>query len=459
MSDKRRILFEPTPRQAEFLACPAREVLYGGAAGGGKSTALLASAVSQTANGAHRALILRRSYPMLKDLIAQSHEFYRGLGATYNKTDHQWTFPSGAIVEFGHLDSDEDKYNYQGRAFSFIGWDELTNWPGDGVDAQGEPCNSSYVYLLSRLRAVEDSGLRLEVRATTCPGGSGHSWVKSRWAIPNDGSGSERIDPQSGFRRVFIPARLSDNPYLAGTGYQRTLEALPEATRKALLLGRFDVFEGAVFSEWDYNRHTCDEFAIPGTWEVWRGADDGYNAPAACLWLTRDETHDRIFVIAELYRSGMTPEVFAQAVFKIDRHIPIDLGDGEIIDNDMPLDGVIDSSAFAEIGLGNENGKGSRGHIMNSLGCRWSPSVKGSGSRVQGVSAVHQRLALKADGYGGLVIFRNCRNLIRTLPAMTYDKTHPEDIDPACEEHAVKALMYGLTRRKLWGGMVKVKGL
>jgi hypothetical protein len=75
------------------------------------------------------------------------------------------------------------------------------------------------------------------------------------------------------------------------------------------------------------------------------------------------------------------------------------------------------------------------------------------------VSAVHQRLALKADGYGGLVIFRNCRNLIRTLPAMTYDKTHPEDIDPACEQHAVKALMYGLTRRKLWSGMVKVKGL
>jgi hypothetical protein len=85
---------------------------------------------------------------------------------------------------------------------------------------------------------------------------------------------------------------------------------------------------------------------------------------------------------------------------------------------------------------------------MNSLGTRWTPSPKGAGSRIAGVSAIHQRLALKPDGNPGLVVFRNCRNLIRTLPAMVYDRKNPEDIDPACEEHAVKALMYGLTRRK-----------
>jgi hypothetical protein len=73
------------------------------------------------------------------------------------------------------------------------------------------------------------------------------------------------------------------------------------------------------------------------------------------------------------------------------------------------------------------------------------------------VSAIHQRLALKDDGYGGLVIFCNCRNLIRTLPAMTYSRTNPEDIDPACEEHAVKALAYGLTRKRSWSRVVKVK--
>lgn len=136
--------------------------------------------------------------------------------------------------------------------------------------------SSAFVYLLSRLRAVEGSGLRLEVRATSAPGGVGHSWVKSRWNIPDDGSASEAIDPATDFRRVFIPARIQDNPYLAGTEYERQLAALPEATRKALLLGRWDVFECAVFSEWDYNLHTCEPFEVPETWEMWRACDDGY---------------------------------------------------------------------------------------------------------------------------------------------------------------------------------------
>jgi hypothetical protein len=94
---------------------------------------------------------------------------------------------------------------------------------------------------------------------------------------------------------------------------------------------------------------------------------------------------------------------------------------------------------------------------MNKLGCRWTPSPKGAGSRIAGVSAVHQRLALKRDGSPGLVLFRNCRNLIRTLPAMVYDRKNPEDIDPACEEHAVKALMYGLTRRRNECRVVRVR--
>jgi hypothetical protein len=223
-------------------------VLFAGSVGSGKTDAILAAGLSQAKNPKHRALILRRTFPMLRDLISRSHELFLPLGATYNKQNSQWTFPSGAILEFGFLDEDSDKFRYMGRAFSLIAWDELTRWGGDGTDAQGQPVSSAYVYMLSRLRAVEGSGLRLEVRATCTPGGVGHSWVKSRWNIPDGGSASEVIDPASGFRRVFIPARINDNPYLAGTEYERQLAALPEATRKALLLGRWDVFEGSVFS-------------------------------------------------------------------------------------------------------------------------------------------------------------------------------------------------------------------
>jgi hypothetical protein len=167
---ERPILWKPTEKQHEFLACPAREVLFAGSVGSGKTDAILMAGLSQVGNGKHRALILRRGFPMLRDLIGRSHELFLPLGATFNKSDHQWTFPSGAIVEFGFLDADEDRYRYMGRQFSFIGWDELTSWPGDGTDAQGQPVSAAFIYMLSRLRAVEGSGLRLEVRATCTPG-------------------------------------------------------------------------------------------------------------------------------------------------------------------------------------------------------------------------------------------------------------------------------------------------
>jgi hypothetical protein len=447
MKKEQTILWQPTGKQAEFLSCPAREALFAGSVGSGKTDAILMAGLSQVKNPKHRALILRRTFPMLRDVIGRSHELFLPLGATFNKGTSQWTFPSGAILEFGFLDADEDKFRYMGRQFSFIGWDELTSWPGDGTDAQGQPVSSAYVYMLSRLRAVEGSGLRLEVRATCTPGGVGHAWVKSRWNIPDDGSSSEVIDAATGFRRVFIAARISDNPHLAGTEYERQLAALPEATRKALLLGRWDVFEGAVFSEWDYGRHTCEPFEVPETWEMWRACDDGYAAPACVLWLAFDKVHDRIFVIDEIYERGLSPEDLAIAVLKKDAAF------------ERELRGVIDSAAFAEIGLGAESGKGSRGHIMNSYGCGWTASEKGAGSRVHGISAIHQRLALKKDGYGGLVMFRNCRNLVRTLPAAVYSRSNPEDIDDSCEQHAVDALRYGLTRRKMEFRLMRVYGI
>jgi len=212
MTVKDRVVWQPTPKQAEFLACPAREVLFAGSVGSGKTDGILLAGCSQVNNGKHQALILRRSFAMLRDLIGRSHELFLPLSARFNKQESVWTFPSGARVEFGFLDADEDKYRYMGRQFSMLGWDELTSWSGDSTDAQGQPVSGAYTYMLTRLRAVEGSGLRLEVRATCTPGGVGHAWVKARWNIPNDGSASEVIDPQTKFRRVFIPATIKDNP-------------------------------------------------------------------------------------------------------------------------------------------------------------------------------------------------------------------------------------------------------
>ena len=443
-ADKRPVIWQPTAAQARLLSIPARECLYAGSVGAGKTDGLLMCAASQVGNGLHRALLLRRTFPMLRDLIARSHELFLPLGAQYRKAENQWTFPSGAIIEFGYLDADGDEFRYMGRAFSSIGWDELTTWPGDGLDSEGQPCSRAYLYMLSRLRAVEGSGLRMEVRATCTPGGVGHNWVRSRWQIPDDGSSSEVIDPQTGYRRVFIRATIRDNPYLAGTSYERSLAALPEATRKALLDGRWDVFEGAVFSEWDSKLHTCTPFDVPLEWEMWRGADDGFAAPACVLWFAHDKIHDVIYVVRELYASGMNPETMARAVLSIDGTLG---GRGSI-------KGIIDSASFADVGLG-----GGRGDQMNRLGCKWEPSSKGAGSRLAGKALIHQRLALRSDGKPGLVVFKTCSNLIRTLPALPYDKAHPEDVAGNVEDHAYEALRIGLTFKPTRTRLIPTTGL
>ncbi len=439
-------IWEPNKgKQHEFAACVDREVLYGGAAGGGKSDGLLLAAAMEYENKYHRAIIFRQSFPELKDLIRRSEELYPLLGGRYRSSSREWFFPSGAIIEFGYIEKKKDRFKYK-RAWNFIGWDELTHWYDDVV----------YVFLLGRLRAVTGSGLTLRVRSTTNPGGPGHEWVRKRWNIPDDGDRSETWDDKTKTWRVFIPARISDNPYLSGTSYETDLDALSEDERRTLKDGRWDIVAGAMFSDFDSRRHTCEPFAIDPSWPIWRGGDDGFNAPACVLWFTK---HDgRVYVIAELYRSGMTAEAMAEEIKRRDRMIPVKEHDADARFNDRNLQGALDSSAFNETGIGNSNGTG-RGQIMNNLGCQWLPAQKGPGSRKAGVSLIHSRLRPLKDGKPGIVLFKNCKNLIRTLPTLPKSEADNEDVDEdAPEDHPYDALRYGLqykpnviTQRKLSG--------
>ena len=242
--DNPYIPITPTPKQAVFLTLPISEALYGGSAGGGKSVALLAAALQFVDVPNYRAMLLRRSYSDLnlpEALIPLSHAWLEGTDAQWNGRLNEWSFPSGATLTFGYLDTDADKYRYQGSALQFIGFDELTQFQ-----------EAQYQYLFSRLRRATDNGAPLRMRAATNPGGVGHEWVRRRFL--------DATDPA----RCFIPARLEDNPHLDGDAYDKALRQLDPVTRRQLRHGDWLAHADGLFpSDWfHYYRKTTDGYEL-----------------------------------------------------------------------------------------------------------------------------------------------------------------------------------------------------
>lgn len=213
-SPRAYIPHKPHPKQAEFLALTSREALYGGAAAGGKSDALLMAALQYVHVPGYSAILFRRTYQDLNlpgAIMARSHEWLSSTGAKWNGTDKRWTFPSGAMLSFGYLDNDRDRFRYASAEFQFIGFDELTTFP-----------EGWYRFLFSRLRKLEGVDIPLRMRAATNPGGIGHEWVRRRFIA--------QPDP----RRPFVPARLTDNPSIDAAEYRESLANLDATTRAQL---------------------------------------------------------------------------------------------------------------------------------------------------------------------------------------------------------------------------------
>ena len=404
--------------QTDFLAAPERDVLYGGAAGGGKSYAMLIDPLRFAHRAAHRALILRRSMPELRELIDKSRELYPKAfpGCKYKEVEKLWNFPSGAKVEFGFLERDADVYRYQGQAYSWIGFDEITHLPTE----------FGWNYLASRLRTT-DPEISTYMRCTANPGGVGANWVKKRYVDPYPPN--ESFTGEDNLTRKFIPARLDDNPYLAKDGrYEEMLMALPPTQRKQLLEGNWDVNEGAAFTEFEQDVHVITPFEIPISWERVKGIDYGYASESACIWGTVDSSDGTLIIYRELYRKGLTGLDLGQLITQMELQDP------------YSVQGVLDTSAWARTGTTGPT----VGESLIRAGHKLRRADK---NRIQGKIQIHEYLRIQQSGRPRLQIFNNCPNLIRELQSIPLDRSNPEDVDTHAPDHAYDALRYLIMSR------------
>ena len=421
------------------------EVLYGGAAGGGKSDALVIEALRQVGVPHYRALILRKTYPQLSELIDKTMRYYRPVfpRAKYNSSSHTWTFPSGAKITFGSMFRAQDKYNYQGRAFDFIGVDELTHFTWE-----------EYSYVMSRNRPT-GPGTRVYMCATANPGGVGHGWVKARFITPAP-PGTRMVQlvdvktPDGTMvkmrrTRIFIPSTVFDNKKLLENdpGYLGNLASLPEAEKQALLYGDWDSFSGQVFTEWRNDpahyedqrwTHVIKPFRIPAHWKIWRGYDFGYAKPFSVGWYAADE-EGRLYRIKELYGCTGTPN---EGTMKNPVEQARMIREAEENDPNLKgrhINGVADPAIFDE----------SRGESIAQMQEKhpnylfWTP---GDHTRLAGKMQMHYRLAFDGEGRPMFQVFDTCKHFIRTIPNLVYDETNVEDIDTTQEDHIYDECRY-----------------
>ena len=434
------------------------EVLYGGAAGGGKSDAIVVEALRQVDNPNYRAIIFRKTFPQCRELIIKSLRIYKAAfpRAVYNGSEHSWTFPSGAKIYFGSMPNSTSYLNYQGLSFSFIAFDELTHFTQE-----------EYEYLISRNRA-DGEGLRVYIRATANPGGIGHGWVKQRFidaAPPNathyvkstviDKDGVSHEVQRS---RIFIPSSVFDNQALLKNdpNYLANLALLPEAKKNALLYGDWNSYEGQVFAEWrnDQNgyttkryTHVIEPFEIPATWRRYRTFDYGYSRPFAVQWWAVDYD-GRAYLYRQWYGCTDTPNTglkmepteIAAEIRKYE----------QTFERDHQIYGVADPAIWDE-------SRGKDGTIISMFEREGVFFDKGKHDRLSGKMQCHYRMRFDKTGRPMMYVFKSCKDFIRTIPNLIYDVKKVEDVDTACEDHDYDAMRYFFMEVPLASEMPEVR--
>jgi hypothetical protein len=299
--------YTPFPRQKEFHESPAKYRLFGGAAGPGKTKALLWEAIRQ-ANAYARVdtLLLRRTFPELESSLINyfRRDVPRDLYRSYNESKHTVTWRNGSTTRFGYSAGENDIYQYQGAEFLFIGIDELT------LFTLGQ-----WQFLTSRNRSPR-ADAKPNMAGATNPGNIGHAWVKALWIDQRAAPGMERPEQYDPSDYAFIRATLEDNPiYRDDAGYRKTLDALPRHLRQAFLLGDWNVFAGQYFDVFDLRRHTArpEALGIEPWWPRWISIDWGFEHPSAVYWHAA-RPDGAVVTYREFVANHLSPRMLGQAI-------------------------------------------------------------------------------------------------------------------------------------------------
>lgn len=427
--------FRITKKQSEFIAAEADEVLYGGAAGGGKTYAQIMDAfIKAVKYPGIKQIIFRNSYPelnrsvILNALAVIPKELY-----TYSGTEHRMRFYNSSQIEFGYLASDSDVSNYQSAEYDIIRFDELTHFS-----------EYQYRYMRSRLRGANKHPK--QIKSSTNPGSRGHAWVKEMFISKGEPG---KVFSDGEMTRIFIPARVTDNLFLtdADPGYIKRLETLPENEKRALLYGEWDIFEGQFFPEFKNDpshykdrrfTHVIEPFYPPKEWRIYRSFDFGYARPYSAAWWAYDYD-GRLYRILELYGCArdstgrdmpnvgvkQTPEEIFSRISETERTHPY-LKKRKIL-------GVADPSIW-------DKSRGiSVAEVAEKHGIYFE---KGDNTRRAGWMQVHYRLGFDERGIPMMYVFSGCRGFIRTFPSLVFSGTDPEDLDTEGEDHIADEVRY-----------------
>lgn len=411
------------PRQHEFISSEVDDAFYGGALGGGKSVALLLfSVLRRVRYPMSHGIILRRTFRQLENsIILESHKIFPQFGAVYNEQKKRWTFPNGSIQNFGYCERDGDVFNYHSDNYDDMCFDESSHFN-----------QFQFTYLTSRCR-TSIPGCKALIRSASNPGNVGHDFFNKRYIIP---SKTQKIwtDPATKKTMTFISAKVTDNPALMENdpGYLERLRELPEKKYLALAEGRWDVFEGVYFSEWNERLHVLPYNRVPDTFtKKFISLDWGFADPACALWWEVTPM-GRAFIYRELYVTKLHPTELAEKIISLSPEY-------EKYDYLCASPEIWGKSADLK-----EGGETIHQMMSRAFGPRIE-MIKAMNARVPGWLKMREWMSMAPDGRPWLQISPSCENLVRTIPGAIHAEppANPEDINEDCEDHALESARYG----------------